>query len=317
MAITAPAVRALSLPTELPDSEPRPALIAIYNTFYFGGFFSLVGILVVATVSPNVRRAAIWYTFIMAWTVYCLPFLLIVGHQQGPPPDHTLCLAQAVFVYASAPMAIFACLGLMVQLYVSCTGLVMSRPAEANHVFGLLHVMPFFVYGVLVLEGFRVGSMTPEVVARDVSGMFCNFSSDAIRRTSSTLVMVGAFVVLWLQSCIVYVLYRNWHAFKRLGSCTTAPRSLVSLALILRAAIFCTLVVIGLVMGFLLCLYNGAEWTVLSSSKMNLVTATAPVGGAIIFGTQADILRAIFFRPRCSKCTFDRRLDEGAGRSTP
>ncbi|KAF8910295.1 hypothetical protein CPB85DRAFT_693820 [Mucidula mucida] len=257
MATTAPAPCALSLPTEVPDSEPLPALIAMYNVFFFGGLISLVGLLVVAKLSPNVRRAAIWYTFIMAWIVYCLAYLMLVGHQQGPPPDHTRCLVQAVFVYASGPMyassrlncsinflrVMFSYLGLTVQLYISCTGLLTSRPAEANHILYLLHVAPIFLYAVVVVEGFRIGSMTPEPLD--------NVNPDHGRRFCCPLARE------------LYCLHLEliFPDFDRASSHI---------------------------------LYTD-KWTVLSSSRLNLVSAAAPVSCAIIFGTQEDILRAILF----------------------
>ncbi|KAF9012142.1 hypothetical protein BDZ89DRAFT_1077463 [Hymenopellis radicata] len=285
-----------------PDSAPYPALITTFNAVSFCGLFALIGLFVVAKLSRNVRRATVWYTFLVTWMMYCLAFLLIVGHQQGPLPSHNICLVQAALIYASPPLAAFACMGLVIQLYVSVSGLLMSHFTEANALLRMMHWLPFFAYFIVLAEGLLVGSSSPKIVTRDMSGMYCHFSSGTIRVTSATLVIMCSLVVIWIETCIFHSLYQNWSEFRRL---TATPRSLVSVTFVLRAAMFCTLPMISLVIGLVLCLYN-TGWTVLLSSQVNIVAAAVPLACAIIFGTQEDIVRTLIFWRRWKRPTFSQ-----------
>ncbi|KAF9012144.1 hypothetical protein BDZ89DRAFT_1077466 [Hymenopellis radicata] len=271
------------------DSESVMGLVALFDIFYVVGFVLHLIILLTACLSSKVRRAPLWYTFIICWTMYCLAFLLLMGHQSGPDPPHALCLAQASLIYASTPMTSFACLGLVSQLYASIHALVTTKTGDCNDILEMLQAAPFIAYVLLICECIYLGVSDPKMVVRDISGMYCNFSDGTALNSSATLVMLCSLCVLYLDVVIFRVVFKNWSDIRRLTGTHTS--NYVSIPMIFRACLFCLLPMTALILGIFLTM-RVAVWTPFSSAQINVITAAVTPAGALIFGSQTDILCA-------------------------
>lgn len=49
----------------------------------------------------NVELSSTWYTAVASWVMLSITCCLLLGNQIGPPPPHSICLTQAVLMYAS------------------------------------------------------------------------------------------------------------------------------------------------------------------------------------------------------------------------
>ncbi|KAF9017582.1 hypothetical protein BDZ89DRAFT_1074677 [Hymenopellis radicata] len=214
---------------------------------------------------PRIRRSSIWYSFIVCWILYCFSFLLNVSYQRGTLPPQGLCIVQAALLYSTIKM---------------------GGDSEGGTILTLLHIAPFTAYILVTVECLVFGFGHPDAVSRDLSGMYCNFTSGTGRTTVATLIIPCSICVLWLYVRIFTVLRKN---------ANTVQRSLpsiegVSWSVIVRVVSFCFLPMIGLVLGLFLSIKNH-DWKVANSSQINLVSAIVPFICAVIFGSQKDILR--------------------------
>ena len=75
--------------------------LGIFNTLAFLGLFLNSAVLAAALLSPHIRRRSAWFSSMVAWIIYAISRLLILGHQTGSGPPYGTCLAQAVSVYAT------------------------------------------------------------------------------------------------------------------------------------------------------------------------------------------------------------------------
>ncbi|KAF9017584.1 hypothetical protein BDZ89DRAFT_1074679 [Hymenopellis radicata] len=288
------------------DSEAVKGLVALFNAFYISGLLLHLLVLLTAFLSSNVRRAPLWYTFIICWMMYCIAFLLLIGHQSGPDPPHALCLTQASLVYASTPMTAFACLGLVSQLYGSIYALVTTKTGDCSEILDMLRVAPFIAYVLLICECAYLGISNPEIVVRDMSGMYCNFSDKTALNSAATLLTLCSLCVLYLDVVIFRIVFKNWNDIRRLTGTKTS--NYVSIPMILRGCLFCLLPMIAVTLGLFLTM-RAADWTPSSSAQINILTASVTPAGALIFGSQMDILRAWkFWKPTDTAAGFHAAL---------
>ncbi|KAF9012140.1 hypothetical protein BDZ89DRAFT_1167326 [Hymenopellis radicata] len=272
------------LSSSVPDTQtPIEGYLIAFNVLYISALVLLVVVLLTAILSPRVQRSSLWYSFIVCWILYSLSFLLNVSYQRGPLPPHGLCLGQAALIYASPAMTSFACLGLVGQLY---STIKMGDDSEGSTIVRLLHIAPFTAYILVTVECLVFGIGHPEAVIRDLSGMYCNFTSGTGRTTAMTLIIPCSLCVLWLYVRIFTTIRKN--AINVRGPLFSVQG--ISWPVIVRVVSFCFLPMIALVLSLFLYIKN--DWEVANSSKVNLVSAAVPFVCAVLFGSQKDIIHA-------------------------
>lgn len=88
--------------TSLPNLNVH--LIITFDDLHATGVALLLAILLVAYLSPKIRRKTTWYMVVVVWIVISLSNLMLpMGEQTGPEPGATVCFVQAMFVYALPP----------------------------------------------------------------------------------------------------------------------------------------------------------------------------------------------------------------------
>jgi hypothetical protein len=91
------------------DQAPDHSLQVVVLTFNILsaiGFVLLAAVFFTALLSPGVKRVSTWYSYMLAWMVFCITPFLVIGHQThlDPPPSFATCVLDSALMYASRPM---------------------------------------------------------------------------------------------------------------------------------------------------------------------------------------------------------------------
>ncbi|KAJ6453533.1 hypothetical protein C8R45DRAFT_1038994 [Mycena sanguinolenta] len=279
-------------------SSSLHAWIMAYNILSGIGLISLGVVFLTALLAPTVRRVSTWYGYMISWMAMCIPAFLVIGHQTPglePPPAFAPCALDAALMYASRPFVAFGTLSLLSQLYLHVSTRLKRGQVRPEFVFVFLFVPPI-LYLFMFLWTFILGIANPDLVELEPGGFYChiNIASPAI--VGACLVVFATSAALVIEALIVILLCRNWRAFRSLQR-RDRDRDAVSLSIIIRISVFAVMPVIGLILSFLT--YDSA---LLNSVWVpyNLLLASMPAAAALIFGSQADILRVWMFwrKPR-------------------
>jgi hypothetical protein len=87
------------LPSQQVELERIYTQTLVFDTFAFLSVFSVVAALAPALFSPHVKRSRTWFGLLVAWLLYSVTYLLLIGHRFSPPLG--LCIFQATLVYTS------------------------------------------------------------------------------------------------------------------------------------------------------------------------------------------------------------------------
>ncbi|KAJ7931580.1 hypothetical protein B0H13DRAFT_1958907 [Mycena leptocephala] len=260
--------------------------VTLFNTFSFLGVFSLTLVVATAHFSPTVHRSPLWFRHMIAWIVYSVSFLLLIGRQSGPPPPFGLCLVQASLVYASPTLPTLSALAFAVDLYIGLSAAVHRKRKIRPALSRFLLVFPQLVFVGVVLEVILV-TEDPAVVVRDSSHLYCHITASTPSIVSACIVIGTGLVIFPLEFWIAIVLCRNWVAFRHSPESRSDPT--VSLTMFIRVALFTVISMTGV----------GLSSFSLGSPNSNpywsLVLPIVPTIAAITFGSQKDIMKALVF----------------------
>ncbi|CAA7267105.1 unnamed protein product [Cyclocybe aegerita] len=115
----------------------------------------LSAIILTVLFSP-IRRSATWILFVSSGIVTAASYLLLVMRQVGPDPPRTLCVIQAMLVYACPPFNAVCAFSFMLQLLVDKIAQALrnrildNRFTRGNSI--LVLAAPFVVFGAIPLE---------------------------------------------------------------------------------------------------------------------------------------------------------------------
>ncbi|KAF5361473.1 hypothetical protein D9758_006247 [Tetrapyrgos nigripes] len=284
-----------------PGASQNDILLWTYNTLQIFGLITVAMVLSTAALSPGVRRSTIWYIFMSGWIVWCISYLLLVGHQTGPPPAHAFCTVQAALIYAGPPSNACATLGILLRLYLAVNATLKSRTKPLRWKVMVLNAGSPVTW-VMVFTGSLVyGIVNPDLVHRDPSGMYCNISSIVPSGVSASLVALFCVIMIIFEGSIITftLLYQNWAAFRRLQR--TASSDAASVAMVVRVSIFSVLPMLALALSIRFAFSHSSGW--------NIAVAILPGAAGLIFGTQRDIFTKWFF------CRTKSKKDDKPNRS--
>ncbi|KAJ7467730.1 hypothetical protein FB451DRAFT_1259250 [Mycena latifolia] len=259
------------------------AAVSAFNTLAVLGFVLLVGILLTACLSPCVRRRRVstWYTYIIAWAIFCITPFPVLGHQThaDPAPSFAACVADTAIVYASTPLAAFATFALILHLYINVSaGLKRSQVHPTVRFF--LMATPLAVYCIVFLLVLALGLRNPEIVELKDGGFYCHLKISWPAMLCASLDVFGTVAAVVAEAMTVILLRRNWRAFRELQR---KNENGVCLSLIIRISIFAVLPVIGLGFSFFTYVPDLVEEIF---AAYNIFLAMLPVFAALIFGSQ-------------------------------
>ncbi|KAF4581370.1 hypothetical protein EYR40_002958 [Pleurotus pulmonarius] len=234
---------------------PNLALIAVFDFTQIIGFVLLVIVLLSARLAPTVHRSPAWFNFLFTWVLYCVSYLITLGQQTGEEPDFSVCLLQAMLIYAAPAVTVTAGLCFSIEMWriITHAGLPLERGASSFRDYGAMVVAPYFVHLTICIEVLVLGLKDRRLVKRDRTFAFCHLES--------TLPHIAA--------------SRLWQGLQ----VSNAQK------MVIRFGIFTVLPVLGLAISV-------AQVTVKSSpiadGILNIAIGTLPAGAALIFGTQSS-----------------------------
>ncbi|KAF7336669.1 hypothetical protein MVEN_02101700 [Mycena venus] len=279
-----------------------PAFV-VFDVLQLLAFVFLVAMLLPALLSQRIERMKTWFNLVVSCVVYCVSFLLLLGHQSGPEPPYGLCIFQAGLIYA-APVAVAAAgLVFVVELYLRLSSALCMTQVNERHITILLFVTPLahcIVFWVAIFTGLS----RKDAVGRSQGGLFCDIDSSTPTLTTGISVIVFVLLMIIAEVYTAVYLFRKRSAFKGVKrSSDTFPLSLfVRTACYTLAGGFChhvrTVVYVSSNEKFLndrrlvLILNSGLDSMFVAMSDF---LAIIPLFVALLFGTQRDIIGVYMF----------------------
>lgn len=78
--------------------------IVVFNVLQASGFFILAITFATGWLSSRVKRTLTWYTLLAVGVLYSVVQLLLLGQQEGPPPNRAICIIQGILIYPMTAM---------------------------------------------------------------------------------------------------------------------------------------------------------------------------------------------------------------------
>ncbi|KAK0478884.1 hypothetical protein IW261DRAFT_192156 [Armillaria novae-zelandiae] len=259
-----------------------PSFVGLDVVLAFALLFLSMAIIPAALVK-SIRRTKSWFSLLISCIVYCMSFLLLLGHQSGPVPPLGLCLINASLVDAGLPSIAAAGLILMIELYFRLTS---PMPAVDER---RMLWCPLVVHAVIFWVVMAYGLSDVNKVERVHSGFYCRVDHPTSYLVPAILIFFFTMSMLCLEGfIIIYLLRETTLSFLDIIRCFSSMDP-VALKLFVRCFLY-TLVMCGIIIIVM------ADLSGLST--MHLL-AFVPLSIAILFGSQADILQVyMFWRPR-------------------
>lgn len=274
-----------------PDGATAPPNvhdIVIFDVLNGVGLAFLLPILYTALRSTNIKRASTWFMVTGSWVVTSLSSLILVGQQTGPPPRTSICLMQAMLVYASPVLCSFSAVAFMLQVYLSIVLAVKSNSKISRTQTRLLHLVPCISFFCVLIEVLIVGLLNPQKIRRDPSGMYCNLSGPISYTISAGVTVLAMIMVIVIEFLTAIALRRIWKSSTK-GE--VQNNEFLSMDVIARVAAFSFCPMVALAVSLFQYVPNHDN----AKAKFELVVAALPCCAVLIFGSQRDILRAWMF----------------------
>ncbi|KAJ8701445.1 hypothetical protein PTI98_000226 [Pleurotus ostreatus] len=284
------------------SSSPNIALIAIFDFTQIFGFILLGIVLLTAALATTVRRSPAWFNFLSTWVLSCISYLVTLGQQTGEMPHSSICLLQAMLVYAAPAVTVTAGLCFIIEMWriVSRVGASSGRGTVTFRDYGILIAAPYVVHLTICIEVLVLGLKHPKWVTRDKTYMFCHLDS------ALPAYITGTVVICVIVIAMVFVASTAIHIRKHMAASRLFQGQQVAniQKMVVRFGIFTILPVFGLALSVA---QVSARPRGVADGILTIAIGTLPAGAALIFGTQSDIMRVWCFwkKPTTSKGPLD------------
>ncbi|KAJ3715993.1 hypothetical protein C8R42DRAFT_778731 [Lentinula raphanica] len=186
-----------------------------------------------ALLSKRPQRMKTWFALMVSSLVYCISYLLLVGHQTGPEPPLGLCLFQAGLIYAAPPVVAAAGLAFVVEvslsfsylstthltgvgkLYLRLTTMMVSRKLDPRIITGLLFLPPL-THQVTFWIAMFTGLSNLGAIQRNSQQMFCHLLDDLPTTVTGILAAVLVVSMILLELYTIYYFWRQRGIFRDL-----------------------------------------------------------------------------------------------------
>ncbi|KAJ4480062.1 hypothetical protein J3R30DRAFT_2573018 [Lentinula aciculospora] len=266
----------------------------VFNILQFTALALLSGTYLSAMFSEKLERMKTWFALMVSCLLYCISFLLLVGHQTGAIPSLSLCLFQAGLIYAAPPSVAAAGLAFVIELYLRLSTKLTNKTLDRRLITALLF-LPAIVHQLIFWIAMFTGLSKQDTVQRDSQQMFCHIENDLPSIVTGVSVVVLVVMMILLELYTVYYLWRARSIFRDLRRrCQCGP--IFPFALFVRVGIYTLLGGFAIIMVDILLNKNSAASH--GTGTLDLL-AVIPLSIAIVFGTQEDIVEVYkFWRQR-------------------
>ncbi|KAJ7048827.1 hypothetical protein C8F01DRAFT_799809 [Mycena amicta] len=270
---------------------PTPEeLIILFNILVAVALGILMLSVLVARFS-GLGRMKTWYYLQLSSAWYCLSFLLLVGRQTGPEPPLHFCALSAALIYAAPPMVAATAFFFAIELHLRLSSALSSRPVSDIFMYSVTRAIPVS-HGVPFWVSLITGLSDASKIKRDPSGVYCHIVDNKL-----PTLLTGTLVFVFVVSMLIMEAFTIVHLFQKRVLVQAKRVSLKASDFPFR--LFVRTVLYTIVAGFavlvtILMNTNGIAATV-------SLLAVVPLSVALVFGTQKELLRAVF------RCQFRRR----------
>ncbi|KAJ3917079.1 hypothetical protein F5877DRAFT_80277 [Lentinula edodes] len=272
------------------EAEETHAFV-VFDVLQFTALALVSATYLSALFSAKLQRLKTWFALMVSSLLYCISFLLLLGHQTGASPSLGLCLFQAGLIYAAPPSVAAAGLAFIVELYLRLFTTLTSRKLDKRLITALLFLPPLthqFVFWIALFTGIS----KQHTVQRNTQQMFCHINDNL--PTTVTGVTVVALLVLMILLESVYTAYYLWRLrsiFRDLRRrCQCGP--IFPFALFVRAGTYTFAGGLGII---LVDIFLNTSSAASSGTGTQDLLAIIPLSVALVFGTQEDIVQVYKF----------------------
>jgi len=269
-----------SLPSDLPDPDINPQLVTAFLALQLSGGFGLFLVVLTALGSQRVKRNSSWYTFLVAWIISCISYTLVFLFGQQNAPSFGPCVTQAAGIYSAPALTSSATLAFAIDMLLGVRATSPQLPLmRRKWVTLMLLFIPYVLWLAVFVGMLAFGVSNPAQTRRGPNGTYCDFVSDIPSKISSFITIGTTLVLLVIEGYIATCLIRNRNLLK--------DRQLSAMAV--RVIVFSVLGALGLGVGIAYELYS------IPGASFDIIMATLPLGGFLIFGTQMDLVNVWLF----------------------
>ncbi|ESK88614.1 hypothetical protein Moror_3112 [Moniliophthora roreri MCA 2997] len=259
-------------------------LVQVFNSLNILGLILLTFTIIPAIWSRTVHRMDAWYSLTISSMLYCISFLILIGHQFGKEPPFEICLFQAALIYAGPVFIKISITSFVISLYLNISNI----PTTSFHQ-KMLIAAPITMFLLICIEVTMVGLLDRSHIERDPTHMFCHCHDTNIPFGVDVFIEVlTAGIDINFLIMIGQTLYKRW----KTNQATVSPVGRISnpafsMALYLRVLLFTLYLALAL-----LIVAIGVLKPTGPSVAWNISLPTVPVASGLIFGSQKDILQA-------------------------
>jgi len=261
-------------------------------------------LLAIAIFSKRVKRHP---TFINLCVSFIIIGILYAGRITGPEPSQMLCLFQASLLYGMPPLTSMTAFTLVLQMFLVIRSTYYGREyLDRDHVIRLWAILiaPYAAFMITILATAIVGAANPDKVTRNRRFFYCSVESLPLTNTLTIFAAIVCLATCVLEVWTTVILIKRWILLKKKG---LALRSSMDLGLPLRILGFGMYIVLAMSLG-LISIHSP------SSPVPDLLIATAATFLLIIFGSQADVVRALCFWRKDGQPVVKSQLGQGKGK---
>ncbi|KAJ7756491.1 hypothetical protein DFH07DRAFT_820762 [Mycena maculata] len=267
--------------------------LIVFDVLQLLALVLLAAMLLPALIARSVQRMKTWFNLIVAAIIYCISFLLLLGHQSGPEPPFALCVFQAGLIYAAPATVAAAGFAFVIELYLRFSSTLAVTELNGRCITILLFLSPIahlVVFWVSIFTGLSQPIGDDPIVQRSASGLYCNINSPV--PTTVTGVTVILFIALMIITEVYTIIYlvRRRSGFRGIR----LPSGTFPLSLFIRTASYTMAGGLGIILVDIL-MNSSAETSSNSRYVVLDLMAIIPLSLALVFGSQADILGVYMF----------------------
>jgi len=267
-------------------SGAETTIIILFDVMNVVALLLSAGVLLPSILSPTVSRSSTWMAMMASFIFYCSSylFLLPIGQRSVPEPAHGPCLFQAALVYGAPVLSSFTGLAYVLQLYFGILSTLSGNKYTRFRINSLLLIIPACLLLVVMIESLIVGYYFPSTVTIDSTRRYCHITNRIPRTTTAALIGIATVAMMFFETLISIHLYRNWSALRRLIGGNIAALTWSKFG---RVVIFTVFPAGAFVLNIAGLFSSGT-----TNDKWNMFLPIFPLGGALIFGSQMDIIKA-------------------------
>ncbi|KAK0438606.1 hypothetical protein EV421DRAFT_954489 [Armillaria borealis] len=276
------------------DAYAGQSVVAIFNCLQLLGLTLLLLVLLPALFSTRINRMRTWHTMILSGIIYnlCYMPLMILGQQTGPPPSFAICLFQSCLIYCAPVLLMSFALVFLVDLFLVLTHVIYgSALSSSTWIQILLMAVPSLIYVVVFSMTLSKGLQERETIERDEANLYCHSTASSPSVFTAIVVLIEASAMVILEVYMVFLLWKTKRRLKAIGA-NDDLSSTFPLSLFFRTLAFggYVLLSIGITSASLFPSSNSPFW--------NLALTSPPIGMALPFGIQKDIIDFYYQRPQ-------------------